>query len=732
MIMSKRPLPERELSHTAAPRALRWRADIQGLRGVAVLAIVLYHADPTALSGGYVGVDVFYVISGFLITRMLIRELEQNGTISLRRFYARRIRRLLPMAFLVISATVLAADWLQSPLDAARTAKDALASALYLGNYRFALQQTNYLYSGLTPSPLQHYWSLGVEEQMYLVWPVLLLAASGLWWRKRLSTEGAVVLLGLGSICSFLLCLRLTSSNEPWAFFSFPTRAWELGVGGLVAFGAPALRTLRPAVSMLLGAVGLAAVVAATLHFGATTPWPGSSALLPVLGAAGVIMAGCGKGGHLAGRVLAFWPLQFSGQISYSWYLWHWPALILAPVLLKHPLTNVQALGIAGAAAVLAPISFYLVEQPIHVSTWLARKSRRGLALGIGLTSAATAVCSLSVIALALPTAAAQPRRLPLPTIVTKVRSFTSLDPQLSELQATTAQMQSLLASSSSVTQVPQELQPPLASAFSDVPVLYNDGCVDAYTSTLLASCTYGDASSPKSVVLFGDSHAAMWFPAINAAAQQYSWKLYAWTKATCPPLEITVFSPDLGRTYTECTTWRDEVLQQIATLHPSMVILGVARHYSPIYGFSMYDSQWMSGLIQMITEIRDLGPRVVLLGPIPKPATSIPNCLSANLDNAPACATSRDGGVDLPGMRTEESVVRAVGGYYINTLWWLCSAQAICPPIISGFLVYRDDNHLTATFAGLLSTPVGDALDLVMQGVTTTNSAVLVPPDPP
>src|SRR5487761_2590128 len=160
MIMSKRPLPERELSHTAAPRALRWRADIQGLRGVAVLAIVLYHADPTALSGGYVGVDVFYVISGFLITRMLIRELEQNGTISLRRFYARRIRRLLPMAFLVISATVLAADWLQSPLDAARTAKDALASALYLGNYR---------YSGLTPSPLQHYWSLGVEEQMYLV-----------------------------------------------------------------------------------------------------------------------------------------------------------------------------------------------------------------------------------------------------------------------------------------------------------------------------------------------------------------------------------------------------------------------------------------------------------------------------------------------------------------------------------------------------------------------------------
>lgn len=731
MITSSRPTARTVESPPQPPKNTKWRGDIQGLRGVAVLAIVLYHADPSLLRGGYIGVDVFYVISGFLITGMLIRELDQTGRISLRRFYARRIRRLLPMAFVVIAATVLTADWLQSPLDAARTAKDALSSALYVGNYRFALQQTNYLYSSLTPSPLQHYWSLGVEEQMYLVWPLLLLVAAGLWWRKSISTRGSAVLLVIGSVASFLCCVRLTSTNEPWAFFSFPTRAWELGAGGILAFAAPTIRTIPRVVASLIGVLGIAAIVFSALHFGASTPWPGTAAALPVLGAAAVIASGCGRGTEAAARLLALWPLQFAGRISYSWYLWHWPALILAPVLLKHALTTTQALEITGGTAVLATLSYFVVEEPLHVSSWLARRSRRGLALGFGLTTAATALCSLSVVALTVPTASAQPHKLPLTTLAANVPSSSSTDPQVAELQTTTGEMHSLLGTSQNVTQVPDDLTPPLASAFSDVPVLYNDGCVDAYTSVLLAPCVYGDTTASKSAVLFGDSHAAMWFPAINAAAQQFSWKLYAWTKATCPPLEINLFSPDLGRTYYECSTWRDEILQQIAAIHPNLVILAVARHYSPIYGFSMYDTQWMGGLVQMINEIRSLGPRVVVIGPIPKPAFTVASCLSENPDNVQACQTTRGGGVDLPGMRTEESVVRAVGGYYVNTLWWFCSSLSVCPPIVSGFLVYRDDNHLTATYAALLAAPLGAALDLAERGATNVKSAVLVPPDP-
>ena len=275
----------------------RWRLDIQGLRGVAILAVVIYHADPTLLPGGFIGVDIFFVISGFLITGLLMRELEERGTVSLRRFYARRIRRLLPMAFIVIAATVIAADLLQSPLDATRTAKDALASALFVANYRFALQQTNYLYAGIGPSPFQHFWSLGVEEQMYAIWPMLLLVGAKLWQKGRTYTRGAFAILFVGSAASFLSCLRLTNSNEPWAFFSFPTRAWELGVGGLVALAAPSLRTLPRGASSLLGLSGIAAVVWAAADFGASTPWPGDAAAVPVLGAAAIIAAGCSKGG---------------------------------------------------------------------------------------------------------------------------------------------------------------------------------------------------------------------------------------------------------------------------------------------------------------------------------------------------------------------------------------------------------------------------------------------------
>ena len=229
----------RRARRTAHVEGDRWRRDIQGLRGVAILAVVIYHADPSLLPGGFIGVDLFFVISGFLITGLLMRELEERGTISLRRFYARRIRRLLPMAFIVIAATVIAADLLQAPLDATRTAKDALSSALFVANYRFALEQTNYLYAGVGLSPFQHFWSLGVEEQMYAIWPVLLLGGAKLWQRGRTYTRGAFGILVVGSVASFVACLRLTNSNEPWAFFSFPTRAWELCVGGLIALAAP-------------------------------------------------------------------------------------------------------------------------------------------------------------------------------------------------------------------------------------------------------------------------------------------------------------------------------------------------------------------------------------------------------------------------------------------------------------------------------------------------------------
>jgi hypothetical protein len=252
---------------------------------------------------------------------------------------------------------------------------------------------------------------------------------------------------------------------------------------------------------------------------------------------------------------------------------------------------------------------------------------------------------------------------------------------------------------------------------------------LDGFTSVQLNPCVYGDMASSTNVVLFGDSHAAMWFPAVENAAQQLSWKLYAWTKSTCPPVDIPVISPDLGRDYTECTTWRDAVLQQIAQLHPGLVILGVARHYSPIYGFTMYSPAWYQALATMISEIRAMGSQVLVIGPIPKPTFTVASCLSENLAAVQNCATPRGSGVDLSGMRNEEDAVRAAGGYYVDTLWWFCSQLSSCPPIVDDVLVYRDDNHLTATYAGLLTTPLEGALDLADRGLSAPRSAVLLAP---
>ncbi|MBO0730332.1 MAG: acyltransferase, partial [Acidimicrobiaceae bacterium] len=219
----------------------RFRADIEGLRAVAVLAVVLYHAHVGILRGGYVGVDVFFVISGFLITDLLWREVASTRRVSFAAFYARRVRRLLPAAVLVLIVTMAAAARWMPPLQVSSVWKDGLACALYVGNYRFAVQSTNYLSASAPPSPFQHYWSLGVEEQFYLLWPLLLVVAAGVLLRRRPSRQYAAVGLAAIAAASFVASLILTKADEPWAFFSLPTRAWELAAGGLVALAAPSL-----------------------------------------------------------------------------------------------------------------------------------------------------------------------------------------------------------------------------------------------------------------------------------------------------------------------------------------------------------------------------------------------------------------------------------------------------------------------------------------------------------
>ncbi len=291
----------------------------------------------------------------------------------------------------------------------------------------------------------------------------------------------------------------------------------------------------------------------------------------------------------------------------------------------------------------------------------------------------------------------------------TAAATATSLDTQVNK------QVYESLANS----QVPASLTPSLDNAAADVPVPFDDGCFNGFTDASVHTCLYGDTSSSRSIVLFGDSHALMWFPAIDKLANEQHDALVVMAKATCPPLEISIFSPDLGRPYTECSSWRAAELQRMTVLHPAVVILGFSREYGIATDHVTVDGPaWLSGLSDMITTVqRDSGARVVLMGDDPYPQQSVPDCLSQHLADTPACAIPKHYPFYNPsGIPQEKSVAASSGAGYVDTDPWFCIAST-CTVIVGNMLVYRDDNHISATYADWLTPVVGAHLEAVTDG---------------
>ena len=618
---------------------------------MAVVAVVLYHSGIGGFGGGYVGVDVFFVLSGFLITGLLWRELVEQGRLSFAAFYGRRARRILPAALLVVAVTTVAAARCLPPLQMRGILNDAIASVLYVPNYRFAVQSTNYLAASTAPSPLQHYWSLGVEEQFYLLWPALLLALSRVRSRSRAPTwVGTAAWLSALGAGSFALSVWWTRASQPWAFFSLPTRAWELIAGGVVALSTPWLKERGKAGSagagwVALGWAGLGAIAFSVNRFSASTPFPGTAAVIPVAGTAAVLVAG--TVGHpwgpvaLCGRLL----FQVVGKLSYTWYLWHWPVLVLAAAVVGRPLTAWEAAVLALASLALAVLTVALVELPLRFSPWLTHSAVRGRNAVMGAGFTAASVCVLGLVAVSLPSLSGQgtaptahpPSPAVAPSAATSGRA--AGDQRIEAASAATAVVNQAVAASVSDHQVPANLEPSLLGANRDEPPVFVDGCLDDYTDRTVRPCVFGDTTGTTTVFLVGDSHAAMWFPALAELATSRRWRLVVAAKSTCPPLQITVRSPVLGRRYTECDAWRTRVINRIRAERPALVVLGVARHYSTAYGFSVYSSQWLQGLAGMVTTLGQVGSQVLVLGPIPKPPASVPACLSAHLHGAADCS---------------------------------------------------------------------------------------------
>jgi peptidoglycan/LPS O-acetylase OafA/YrhL len=721
------------MNGTEAKPHRRLRHDIQGLRAVAILAVVAYHAG-LPIPGGYVGVDVFFVISGYLITQLIWDEIATGGRLSFAGFYARRARRLLPSAVLVIVVTVVVSVAVLGPLEATVVAKDAVACALYVGNYRFALQATNYLSSQGPASPLQNYWSLGVEEQFYLVWPALLLAAVLVARHSRGSNArhrtpspdrqrwAVLGTLGVVGVLSFWLCVHLTSTNEPWAFFSLPTRAWELAVGGLLALAAPYCRRLPDWALVTLGWAGLGAVAWSLAAFGPQTPFPGAAALVPVAGAGAALVAGTRHLGAGPARLLGLDALQPIGAVSYTWYLWHWPALVLAPSIVGHPLGTAQNVAVCMLSLVLAAVTTVVLEQPVRRSRWLSTRSTRSLEVG-GALSLGAACLAVAVVAFLPPpvgTGRVASARL-VTTHVTTARSSTSstVPPEVATANSLDAQVNKLVYKGLANPDVPANLSPSLANAAADIPVPEGDGCFDGFTDATVHTCLFGDTTSSRTVVLFGDSHALQWFPAMDALANQQHDALVVMAKATCPPIDITVFSPSLGRDYTECNEWRAAELQRMTALRPAVVILGFSREYGIPDDHVIVDGQaWLSGLAEMITTIeQDTGARVVLMGDDPYPQQSVPDCLSQHLDDTPPCSIPRHYPFYNPsGIPQEKALAASTGAGYIDTDPWFCISTT-CTVMVGNMLVYRDDNHITATYANWLAPVIGAHMAVVTQG---------------
>jgi peptidoglycan/LPS O-acetylase OafA/YrhL len=343
-------------SKRKSPKA-GFRPDVEGLRAVAVVAVLLYHGGLSFVPGGYVGVDVFFVISGFLITRLLLKELEQSGTLSIMRFYSRRAKRLLPMTVVVLGTVVVVSWLLFSPVRMDEVSFDVMAAGLYVMNWRLAVQATDYFGAGLQASPVQHFWTLGVEEQFYLIWPALLLAVA--WWcrRTRWSLRPALeVALTVVAISSLAHSVYSTEHEAGAAYFSTLTRGWELALGGMLALVPASWLHLPRLRAFALATAGLVAIVWSTIRFSDNTLFPGYAALLPTLGTAAIIAAGFASTSAMPMRLLTLAPVRHVGRVSYSWYLWHWPPLVFAAALWGK-LSALEGLAVLAASYVRAVLT---------------------------------------------------------------------------------------------------------------------------------------------------------------------------------------------------------------------------------------------------------------------------------------------------------------------------------------------------------------------------------------
>lgn len=604
---------------------------IQGLRALAAILVTLFHAR--LVPGGFIGVDIFYVISGYLITGLILREIEKTGTLDLKSFYQRRIKRLLPTSVFVLFVTAIFAWILFPPITRDSLGRDLFAAAAYISNYLFAWWQNDYQNLNATPSPFIHYWSLAVEEQFYLVWPIFILFLAR--YGKRVILGGIAVTTAL----SLLFSIYLTQAAPIWAFYSLPTRAWELGFGALLLFIPDFKKKMR-----ILPWLGFLGIAISALNFNENTAFPGKNALLPVL-ATTVLMA-----------TIKYWPplfddlansgiSQWLGAISYPLYLWHWPALVLPSSALGRPLRIYERFLCIVLTVVLAHLTSKYVEDPLRHKKLRTATVYKGAVITTTLSLIAGIVIASSASSI----------------ITTKGAASYKFD----------------------LVKVMEK------------PAVYGDGCHVNYGETKSGYCTYGNKNSSTTIVLYGDSHAAQWFPALEKLANERGFKLVSLTKSACPAVDSK--RPDQGAfKMVHCTKWRQNSIARIAKIKPMAVITSSFQYFTPANTKISRSQWWSDGQRKLLKDLQGSTAHLIYISDTPRPLRDIPNCLASR--NSSSCDS------------TEKSRVSIVSGFQVvDPTPWLCASY--CPAIVDGTVAYRDASHISVQMAVKLLPKLEEAL---------------------
>lgn len=682
------PAPQR-------PRSA-FRPDIEGMRAVAVLLVLLYHGGLSWVPGGFIGVDVFFVVSGFLITGLLMRELESQGRIRLARFYARRAKRLLPATGVVLVVTAVL-TWFTAPAVHLRTfGLDIVAAAAYVVNWTLAARSVDYLAEDVAPSPVQHFWSLAVEEQFYLIWPLALILV-GLWIRRRSSARPRLVMLvGLLAIVipSFLWSVLGTQANPQAAFFITPTRLWELGLGALVAVGAHRFSRLPAGLARFLGWGGLAAVLAGGVLITATTPWPGYAALLPTLGTAAMVAAGCTLPAGGVARLLSVRPAVWIGGMSYSLYLWHWPLLMAAQYRWGELSTGTGLLVVA-ASVVPAWLSLRFLENPIRHARSLARSNRLALSVGANFTLLGVAA-GLVILALAAP-AAARPGTGEQPEATGPVGAAALHLPPAGDAPRA-GSVESLAAV--------EWFTPQPAEAPNSRPRSYDEGCQQNQNDAEVVTCGWVQGGTQGRVAVVGDSKIVQWESALEAVAQDQQWQLVAHVKSACA-FSAGVQLLDSGETYASCVEWNSNVVDELLASAPDVVVVSSRATRAladPQDTGSSSNEAMVDALATQWRKLTDAGIGVVVLLDNPSPPFSVYECVAENRDNLAVCAFDRSEAVSRSAAPVQLEAAGRVPGVQIVDLTQMICPEEQCVPIIGDVLLYRQGSHLTDTYVRTLS----------------------------